>query len=87
MMLQVKDLHIGYAQKHGVKEILSGLEFTIAKGELVGLVGSNGIGKSTLLKTIIGSLKPLGGEVLMDGKNINSLSGEELSKLFDSIDR
>ncbi len=81
MMLQVKDLNIGYAQK----EILSGLDFSIGKGELVGLVGSNGIGKSTLLKTIIGSLKPLSGEISLNGRSLNSISAQELSKIISIV--
>ncbi|HWY10480.1 MAG TPA: ABC transporter ATP-binding protein [Bacteroidia bacterium] len=80
-MLKVKDLNIGYAQK----EILSGLNFAIGKGELIGLVGSNGIGKSTLLKTIIGSLKPLAGEITLDGKSPNSISSQELSKIISIV--
>jgi iron complex transport system ATP-binding protein len=84
-MLRVKDLNIGYRQKRGAKEILSGLNFTIGKGELIGLVGSNGIGKSTLLKTIIGSLKPLSGEITLDGKHLESLSAEELSKIISIV--
>lgn len=80
-MLQVKDLNIGYEQK----EILSGLNFSIGKGELIGLVGSNGIGKSTLLKTIIGSLKPLAGEINLEGKILHSISQNELSKLISIV--
>lgn len=80
-MLKVKDLNIGYAQK----EILSGLNFSIGKGELIGLVGSNGIGKSTLLKTIIGSLKPLGGEISLNGRSLNSISQQELSKIISIV--
>lgn len=80
-MLQVKDLNIGYAQK----EILAGLNFTIGKGELIGLVGSNGIGKSTLLKTIIGTLKPLSGEITLDGKPLPAISQQELSKIISIV--
>jgi iron complex transport system ATP-binding protein len=80
-MLQVKNLNIGYQ----LKEILSGLNFFIGKGELIGLVGSNGIGKSTLLKTIIGSLKPLAGEIILDGKTLQSISQQELSKLISIV--
>ena len=80
-MLQVKDLNIGYEQK----QILSDLNFSIGKGELIGLVGSNGIGKSTLLKTIIGSLKPLSGEINLDGKSLQSISQQELSKLISIV--
>jgi iron complex transport system ATP-binding protein len=49
------------------------------------LVGSNGIGKSTLLKTIIGSLKPLSGEINLDGKALQSISRQELSKLISIV--
>ncbi len=80
-MLQVKDLNIGYEQK----EILSGLNFTISKGELIGLVGSNGIGKSTLLKTIIGSLNPLSGEIVIDGVSLNNISPQQLSKIISIV--
>jgi iron complex transport system ATP-binding protein len=80
-MLQVKDLHIGYVDK----EILSGLNFSIDKGELIGLVGSNGVGKSTLLKTIIGSLEPLSGEISLNGKTLRSISRQELSKLISVV--
>lgn len=81
MMLQVKNLNIGYQQK----EVLSGLNFTIGKGELIGLVGSNGIGKSTLLKTVIGSLKPLSGEVILNERSLNAISQIELSKLISIV--
>jgi iron complex transport system ATP-binding protein len=81
MMLEVKKLNIGYAQK----EVLSDLNFFIGKGELIGLVGSNGVGKSTLLKTIIGSLKPLSGEISLDKKSLNSISQNELSKLISIV--
>lgn len=80
-MLQVKDLNIGYEQK----QILSGLNFSIGKGELIGLVGSNGIGKSTLLKTITGTLKPLSGEINLDGKILHTISQQELSKLISIV--
>lgn len=84
-MLQLKNLHIGYKQKHGIKEVLSGLNLAMNKGELVGLIGSNGIGKSTLLKTIIGALAPLSGEIFIGEKNINSLSQQEISRLISIV--
>ena len=84
-MLQLKNLNIGYRQKQNVKEVFTGLDLTINKGELIGLVGSNGIGKSTLLRTIIGALPPLSGEVLVEGKRINSFSQEAISKLISIV--
>lgn len=81
MMLQVKDLNIGYEKR----EILSGLNFSIGRGELIGLVGSNGVGKSTLLKTLTGNLKPLSGEVNVDGKALPLIPQQELSKLISIV--
>ncbi len=80
-MLQVKDLNIGYEKR----EILSGLNFSIGRGELIGLVGSNGVGKSTLLKTLTGNLKPLSGEVNVDGKALPLIPQQELSKLISIV--
>lgn len=84
-MLQLENLHTGYKQKHGAKEVLSGLDLTMSKGELIGLIGSNGVGKSTLLKTIIGSLEPLSGEIHIRERNIHSLSQQDLSKIISIV--
>ena len=54
-VLQVKDLEIGY------NKVLQKINFSLYRGEKLGIIGENGIGKSTLLKTIAGILKPLGG--------------------------
>ena len=51
-MLEVENLHAGY----GRIGILAGVSFTIARGELVGVLGHNGMGKTTLLKTLVGEL-------------------------------
>lgn len=80
-MLQVKDLTIGYGQK----QVLTGLNFSVREGELIGLVGSNGIGKSTLLKTITGSLKAKSGEVILASKSLNTITQDELSKLISVV--
>jgi iron complex transport system ATP-binding protein len=84
-MLQLKNLNIGYKQKGKAKEVLSGLDLTIHKGELIALVGNNGIGKSTLLKTIIGTLAPLSGDVFVDGMKVHSESQAAISKLISIV--
>lgn len=78
--LQALELAIGYTGKTGKETIASGLSFNLYPGELVGLVGGNGVGKSTLLKTICGILPPLNGSVKLSNKAIQTYNPQELSK-------
>ena len=64
MLLEGRDLHTYYGQSH----ILRGITFGIAPGETVGLMGRNGMGKSTLIRTLMGLLTPTAGDVLIDGE-------------------
>jgi ABC-type branched-subunit amino acid transport system ATPase component len=65
-LLIVEDVHAAYVKK----EILHGVSLTINRGEIVALLGGNGSGKSTMLKTIGGLLRPTRGRVLLDGADI-----------------
>ncbi|HLD29277.1 MAG TPA: metal ABC transporter ATP-binding protein [bacterium] len=60
LFLEFKGVAIGY----GRKVVLSGINFSISKGDFLGIVGPNGTGKTTLLKNILGVLKPLEGEIV-----------------------
>ena len=60
LTLQVRGLNVYYGESH----ILRDVEMTVPKGEMVCLIGRNGMGKTTLLKTVMGLLKPRSGEVL-----------------------
>jgi ABC-type branched-subunit amino acid transport system ATPase component len=62
----VEDVHAAYVKK----EILHGVSLTVNRGEIVALLGGNGSGKSTMLKTIVGLLRPTKGRVLLDGTDI-----------------
>lgn len=66
MLLEVKDLNAFYGPSH----VLQGISLNIAEGELVGLLGRNGMGKSTALKTIMGLVQPKSGSVVFEGKEI-----------------
>jgi branched-chain amino acid transport system ATP-binding protein len=70
MLLEVKDLNTFYGESH----VLQGLSLTVAKGELVALLGRNGMGKSTTLKTIMGLVKPKSGSVIFEGVNITGFA-------------
>ena len=62
-LLEARELHAYYGASH----VLHGVDFRVARGETVGLMGRNGMGKTTLLKAMLGLVKPRGGEVLVRG--------------------
>jgi len=65
-LLEGRGLHTYY----GVSHVLHGVDFTIRGGEALGLLGRNGMGKTTLLKTLIGLIKPRDGRVLVRGEDM-----------------
>ncbi len=69
MLLGLKDLNTYYEQSH----ILQGVSLSVEQGEIVCLLGRNGVGKSTTLKSIIGLVKPRSGQVLFKDQNIAGL--------------
>ena len=75
-MLELKNISVGY----GDKAVLDGITLFLEKSKLTGIIGVNGCGKSTLLKSIIGILPLSGGEVFIDGNNLQSMSRNEIAK-------
>lgn len=75
-MLNCKSLTTGY----GKEPISHSVDFSVGKGELFTLIGPNGCGKTTLLKTMAGLLPSLEGEVLLDGDSLTKLSPKELAQ-------
>jgi branched-chain amino acid transport system ATP-binding protein len=76
-LVAVKDVHAFYGKSH----ILHGVSLTVGRGEVVGLLGRNGVGKSTTLKTIMGLVPASGGQVLLDGKPITGLPAHRVARL------
>jgi branched-chain amino acid transport system ATP-binding protein len=76
-LVLLDDLHTYYGKSH----ILHGISLHIAPGEVVGLLGRNGVGKSTTLKTIMGLVRPSQGKVLLDGNAITGLAPHKLARL------
>ena len=76
-MLELKDVHTYYGNIHALK----GISLTVNDGEIVTLIGSNGAGKSTTLRTIQGLNKPRSGSVLLDGVELNKLPAHEIATL------
>ena len=82
LLLRTEDLNIGY--KKGSKSqtiIATGLKLDVFRGELVCLVGPNGVGKSTLLRTLAGLHDPLGGRILLKERDISSISSLEMARI------
>ena len=69
-MLEITDLHSGY----GRIPILNGVSFSLAPGEIVGVLGHNGMGKTTLLRTLIGQITLTKGTIMFDGKDVTRRS-------------
>ena len=79
IILEAQNLFVGYVKKSGNVIVADAINFSIEKGELVGLVGANGIGKSTLLRTLTGMQNALGGSVFLKNKNIKEYSSFQLA--------
>jgi len=77
MLLQVDNLHVHYGAIHA----LQGISFHIEQGEIVTLIGANGAGKSTTLKTICGLLRPTAGAVYFRGQDITRLPAHKIVSL------
>ena len=75
-MLSVKALTSAY----GSAQILNRVNLDVGKGEVVALLGRNGVGKTTLLKTIMGIVAPTGGETVLDGRTIAAMRTHEIAK-------
>ena len=76
-MLEVKEIHTYYGNIHA----LQGVTLQVNQGEIVTLIGSNGAGKSTTLKTIQGLLRPKQGRVSFEGQDIHNLSTQAIVQL------
>lgn len=79
-ILSLNSLKIGYASGRHEKILLPPLTASAKSGEMIAVIGKNGIGKSTLLRTLAGLQPSFGGEILFDGKNITDYSRLELAQ-------
>ena len=76
-MLELRDVHTYYGHIHALK----GISITVNEGEIVTLIGSNGAGKSTTLKTISGLLRPRKGDVLLEGQVISGQPAHKVAEM------
>jgi branched-chain amino acid transport system ATP-binding protein len=76
-LLEVNDVHTYYGNIHALK----GISIRVEEGEVVTLIGSNGAGKSTTLKTVSGLLKPRRGNVMFQGKRLDQMQADDIVKV------
>jgi peptide/nickel transport system ATP-binding protein len=81
-LLDIRDLHVNYLTSRGPVKAVDGVSFTIQPGEVVGLAGESGSGKSTIAHAILRILHPpaliTGGQALFEGRDILQMDEEEL---------
>jgi len=83
--LEARNLTIGYKAKNGDAIIADAINFSLREGTLIGMVGANGIGKSTLLRTLAGMQPALSGEILLYGKKLKSYSAFQLARFISVV--
>ncbi len=84
-ILEVEGLTIGYTSKKRDTVVAKDLSFSLSEGQLVGLVGANGIGKSTLLRTLTSMQKPLFGTISLNGKDLEDYTSLQLASQISVV--
>ena len=82
-ILEVKDLCVSYGGIKAVKHI----SFQVPKGEVVTLIGANGAGKSSTLRSIVGLVKPASGSVMLNGKEIAGKTPEQIAGILEAMEK
>ena len=85
IILKTKDLSIGYTSKKSKTVVASNINIELKKGTLVGLIGANGIGKSTLLRTLTNVQNPISGEVYINNTNLLKYAAIDLAKVLSLV--
>jgi iron complex transport system ATP-binding protein len=78
-VIQLKSTLVGYGHKNGACPIMAPIDVTVLEGEFVCLIGENGKGKSTVLKSISGEIPIISGEILINGNLLSTISTQDLA--------
>ncbi len=84
-ILKTDNLSIGYRSGKNQTKVMSNINVELKRGQLVCFMGPNGVGKSTLIRTLIGAQKALAGNIFFENKNFSNISAAELSKLVSVV--
>ena len=79
IILQIKNLSVGYVSKKQTNTIVSNINLSVPKGKLVALLGKNGAGKSTLLRTLSKVQKPISGDIFIENASLKNYTQPELA--------
>jgi len=85
IVLKATDLSVGYQSKKQTHTVAKHINFELKKGELVGLIGANGIGKSTLLRTLTKTQQPLGGTIHINNQELTQINQLTLAKQLSLV--
>lgn len=85
IILDINNLSIGYHDKNNNNIVASNINLSIEKGKLISILGKNGIGKSTFLRTISKVQKPIHGKILLNDININSYKISDIAKILSLV--
>jgi len=85
IILKASPISIGYKHQRKIKIVAKDITIELQRSKLIALIGINGIGKSTLLRTITGIQKPLEGTIYLNEKNINQYSPSDLSQQMSMV--
>ena len=84
VIAETRDLEIGYMRKKTIS-VMKDLSLRARRGELVALIGRNGTGKSTLLRTLVGLQPALAGEVMLDGRTLHETGSSQLPRIVSFV--
>lgn len=79
------ELVVGYRNRKRIFTVMTGISLQARRGELVALIGRNGTGKSTLLRTLVGLQPPLGGKIMLDGRTLHDTGSSELPRIVSYV--
>lgn len=82
MKIELRDVSCGYSDK---KNVLEHVSFQVNSGEICCILGPNGVGKTTLFKTVLRLMKPTGGTVLIDGEDLSKLAPNQMAKAMGYV--
>jgi iron complex transport system ATP-binding protein len=84
-ILELRDVSLGYNTRKNTSIILNAVNGSASDGEMISVIGANGVGKSTLLRSIIGLQKPLDGSIYLDGRDVSVYSQSQLARYFSYV--
>lgn len=85
IILQAENISIGYSRKNKSKIVAENIKISLERGKLISLIGANGIGKSTLLRTVTGIQKPITGSIFLNHTNIADYTPQKLAQQLSLV--